>query len=259
MSTLPILLSIPHCGMRTPPEITERVAVSHRDIFDDADPYTDKIYGLADAIVTLTADVARAFVDLNRAPRDMAPTNPDGLIKSATCYDRLVYKPGMEPDRKLRQILIGKYYMPYHSRLRRAVADPKARLCLDCHSMPAHAPPISRGKPIGVRPTFCISTRNGATCPPQMAEALADCIAESFHVGRDEVRIDEPFVGGYITKKYGRGQLPCIQIEMNRSLYLSKPWFKQEDLTVACDRLDDLNCMFRSAMANFVKVYNWST
>ncbi len=47
----------------------------------------------------------RAVVDLNRAPDDTAPENPDGVVKSHTCWNVPVYKPGSLPDEKLKNII----------------------------------------------------------------------------------------------------------------------------------------------------------
>ena len=59
------------------------------------------------------------------------------------------------------------------------------------------------------------------------------------------------FAGGYITRTYGEGALPWMQVEMNRSLYLSEPWFDAATLTVQPQRLEDLNQKFRKTLALF--------
>ena len=44
---------------------------------------------------------------------------------------------------------------------------------------------------------------------------------------RNEISINDPFHGGHITKTYGNKPVPWIQVEMNRDLYLTEPWFDQ--------------------------------
>ena len=57
-----------------------------------------------------------------------------------------------------------------------------------------------------------------------MANRLAACFREGFGLEKKDVVLNKPFAGGYITRAYGKGALPWVQVEMNRSLYLSKPW-----------------------------------
>ena len=45
--------------------------------------------------------------------------------------------------------------------------------------------------------------------------------------------------------------LPWIQIELNRSLYLSEPWFDESNLSVKPERLKQLNSSFKQALLDF--------
>ena len=69
---------------------------------------------------------------------------------------------------------------------------------------------------------------------------------------REAILLNVPFQGGYITRWHGRnfhnGGLPCVQIEMNRSWYLSDPWYDPSTLTVDPQRLEDLKRRFHSAL-----------
>lgn len=253
-SALPVLLSIPHGGTETPPELGGRLCITGHDLFDDGDPFTDRIYGLGGAVQkVVSASVARAFVDLNRSLQDMPPANPDGLIKSMTCYRKAIYCQGREPGRQLREALIDRYYAPYHREIQKAVLQPGLRLCLDCHSMAPYAPPhASRpGTDRGRRPAFCLSNLDGKACPQETMELLAGCISESFGVGMGGISFNEPFRGGHITGTYGSNPVPWIQVEMNRDLYLAEPWFDGGSLSVKSRRLQELNAMFEGALRSF--------
>ena len=59
--------------------------------------------------------LARAFVDLNRAPSDRPPENPDGVVKTETVNRCSVYKKGLFPDETTIHNLLQNYYFPYHS------------------------------------------------------------------------------------------------------------------------------------------------
>lgn len=260
--TLPVLISIPHGGTKRPPELEEEegiLCITRRDQFDDSDPFTAEIYDLGGAAAKVVkAEIARAYVDPNRPVTMMPPEYPDGVIKGATCYGRPIYARGREPGPRLSEELIRRYYTPYHSEIEKACAkDGGLRLCLDCHSMAAVAPPAGNNSGRNEdgqegRPLFCLSNLDGRTCPDGQMERLARRMAESFGIGRKDISLNRPFRGGHITESFGlRGPLPWIQVEMNRSLYLDDRWFDWNSLDMDRARLAELNCMFRDALAGF--------
>lgn len=237
-----------------PDELEENSCISGRDLFDDSDAYVNEIYDLGDRVARVVkTDIARAFVDLNRSLQDMPPRNPDGLIKSATCYNKPIYHRGRIPDESLRSILIERYYYPYHRMIQKSCRELDLQLCLDCHSMAAIAPNVSPDGNNKKRPTFCISNQEGKTSSEEMVNLLAECISKSFEIDKSEIFINDPFKGGHITRTYGNNPIPWIQIEMNRRLYLSEPWFDEENLTVDSKRLSALNRKFEYTLDIFFK------
>ncbi|UCG87794.1 MAG: N-formylglutamate amidohydrolase [Gemmatimonadota bacterium] len=244
---LPVLISIPHGGNQVPEELRDRVCITREDLFDDSDAFTREIYDLGDDVARVVkADVARAFVDMNRAPDDRPPQNPDGVVKAATCFGRPIYIPGREPDENLTERLVERYHAPYHAQLV-AAAQSDMKLALDCHSMLSHAPPIS-GDYGRARPLFCLSNLDGATAPDDLLQELAAAIAAAFEIPLSEIGLNDPFKGGYITRAHGTGTVPWIQVEMNRVLYLVDPWFRSDTLTVCPTRLAELRARFRRAL-----------
>jgi formiminoglutamase len=245
---LPILISVPHGGIETPVEIADRVSLTPEALFGDSDAYTREIFDLTgEVLVVERADIARAFVDLNRAPDDRPPENPDGVVKSATCHGRPIYVPGREPGDEMTELLLRLYYYPYHSRLQEAVADPSIRLALDCHSMAAVAPPIAPDSG-AQRPLFCLSNDDGSTCRRETLEELAGALAEAFQCERSQVWLNRPFKGGNIIRSHGGGRLPWIQVEMNRSFYLSESWFDRSRLNVDPGRIAELQRRFLAGL-----------
>ena len=120
---LPVLLSIPHGGTQVPEELRDRVCITALDLFDDSDAFTVDIYDLGSEVaMVVKADMARAFVDPNRAPDDRLPNNPDGVVKTATCLNQPIYLPGRGPDGALTGLLIERYHTPYHALLDKAAA-----------------------------------------------------------------------------------------------------------------------------------------
>jgi formiminoglutamase len=249
--TLPILLSIPHGGTETPPEVADRVVATPADIFEDGDAFAREIYDLGPRVAHVqSARVARAFVDLNRAEDDRPPANPDGVVKTATCFDRPIYS---EPlDDKTAELLLARYHRPYHRGLEEAARHAGARLGLDCHSMAALPPPVApdAGRP---RPRLCLSNAEGRTCDDDVTARLAACLAEAFDCPAGEVALNRPFKGGYITRRHGRHPLPWIQMEMNRSFYLAEPWFDPARRQVDPERLRELRERFSRAVTRFAQ------
>ena len=219
---LPVLLSIPHGGTMVPPEVLRVARIQEREIMRDGDAYTIQLYDLGDGVrAVVRAEAARAFVDMNRSIRDVPPSHPDGMIKSATCYGVPIYE--AQPDHALRDALVRNYYLPYHRAIQRGLRE-DIQLCMDCHSMASVPPPVSPDAGSGTRPLFCLSNRRGRTCTDQTMERLAGCISESYGIDASDIRFNDPFLGGHITGTYGNNPLPWVQVEMNRSMYLPEGW-----------------------------------
>ena len=252
MKKLPVLLSIPHGGIQKVPELDGHLTITQRDLFDDSDPFVMEIYDLGDKVEKVVkTNVARAFVDLNRSLQDLPPKNPDGLIKSKTCYEKPIYKEGREPNDLLQEMLIEMYYKPYHRTIQKYTRELDLQLCLDCHSMATIAPGISPDGNKNQRPLFCLSNNDGVTSSQEMLELLASCISESYNLDIKDISFNVPFHGGHITKTYGKNPIPWIQIEMNRSLYLDSKWFDTASLTIDESRLKELNKMFEKTLDLF--------
>jgi N-formylglutamate deformylase len=254
----PILVSIPHGGWKVAEEIKEVWALSEKDAFHDGDPLTARIFDFQDRVTAqLTMEYYRAVVDLNRAPDDIAPGNPDGVIKSHTCHNVEVYKPGCLPDDNLKLKLLDRYYHPYHRRLASCLSRDDIRMGIDCHSMEAVSPPIEGrvGKP---RPLICLSNlgdENGAasppgnriTCPPEMIRYMRDELVKVFRhedVGMEIPSIctmNVPFQGGYITMQMGNKGIPFVQLELSRALYLTPQHFDEVNLIADDRRIQDLD------------------
>ena len=252
MKKLPVLLSIPHGGTERPPELKEHMCITDKDLFDDSDPFVIEIYDLEERVKrSIKTHIARAFVDLNRSPQDLPPKNPDGLIKSATCYNKPIYTKGKEPDTELTKKLIEMYYKPYHKAIQNSIHELDIQLCLDCHSMASTAPNISPDGNQKKRPKFCVSNNDGKSSSNEMIEQLASSISTAFEIERHEISINDPFHGGYITRNYGNDPIPWIQIEMNRDMYLAQPWFDSKERTINASHLKKLNQQFEKCLNHF--------
>ena len=208
--TLPVLLSVPHAGLRIPPEVKELCVLNPDDILRDGDEGADEIYSsLKDRVAGfIKAGVARAFVDVNRNPDDR---RRDGVVKTHTCWDVPVYKEA--PTEGIVDVLIEKYYEPYHSELTK-LAEGKV-IGVDCHTMAATGPPV--GPDPGLeRPPICLGNADG-TCPEEWFHSFVHCISRNFEL---PVSINKPFRGGFIIRRHAT-EIPWVQLELNRAPFMS--------------------------------------
>lgn len=208
--TLPLLLSVPHAGLSVPGELAGGCLLTAREIAEDGDGGAREIYALeAEVAAFVTTDVARAVLDVNRAPDDR---RADGVVKTHTCWDVPIWRQPLSDE--MVEWLFATHYRPYHATLSRA-AGARVVLGVDCHTMAEVGPPI--GPDHGVRrPAGCVSNADG-TCPAAWVETLARLLAQGL---AGEVRINDPFRGGYIARHHAR-ELPWVQIELSRAPSMS--------------------------------------
>lgn len=213
--SFPCLLSIPHGGTLVPPEVKELILLREEDLLRDGDPFTGELYDLPAASV-VRMEIARAVVDVNRAPGDLPPRNPDGVVKSHTCFGKEVYRKPLTGE--LIRLLLEKFYVPYHSRIREALENREVLIAFDCHSMAPYPPPLTDDG--SRRPAICLGDNHGKACRRKVTELLARCIGEAFDLPEKEIALNKPFAGGYITRTYGGKPKFWIQIEIRRDLYM---------------------------------------
>jgi formiminoglutamase len=203
--TLPLLISVPHAGLDTPEELRKLSRLGAGDIAADGDVGASEAYAFEEKVVSYqTTQIARAFIDLNRAEDDL---RKDGVVKTHTCWDVPVYDEALSEG--LVEKLLARYHRPYHQRLRRAPGS--AVLGVDCHTMAAKGPPV--GPDAGqTRPRICVSDGGGTTCPSMWVDALREDLFSAFETG---VAVNEPFAGGWITRSHS-AERPFVQLELSR-------------------------------------------
>lgn len=204
--TLPLLISVPHAGWRVPEEVSALSLLDERAILEDGDEGSREIYDLASVVsVLVTTEVARAFVDMNRAEDDR---RKDGVVKTHTCWDVPIYHEPLPED--IIERLLARHHRPYHAALSEAAASSSAVLGVDCHTMAAQGPPVGPD-PGRNRPLICVSNADG-TCPLPWLQAMGRCLEESFG---EPVSLNRPFRGGHIIRAHAL-ELPWLQLEMSR-------------------------------------------
>lgn len=230
---LPFLVSLPHAGLDVPEELEDYCILSHNEIVKDGDEQAWEIYSELEALAESfqTTNIARAFVDLNRAPDDI---RLDGVVKTHTIFNQPIYDRPL-PD-ALIKTLIKKYWMPYHEGLTR-LSSHGVKLGIDCHTMASVGPLVGpdTGKP---RPAVCLSNAYG-TCPEQWIQIMKDCFESTI---KDEVRINDPFAGGHIIRSHGN-EIPWIQIEISRGDFMSIPQKREGVITALYNVINKLKSL----------------
>lgn len=205
--TLPFLLSVPHAGLLIPPLVERLNLLTTEQIAEDSDEGAREIYDLKDEVTAfVTTETARAYVDLNRGEDDRGK---DGVVKTHTCWDIRIYKEPL-PEHTV-QVLLEKYYRPYHEKLTSLARGPSVRLGIDCHTMAVVGPPTGPD-PGKERPLICLSNADH-TCPDTWLTSLAAELETTFQA---RVSINAPFRGGHIIRSHCT-ELPWIQIEFART------------------------------------------
>ncbi|MEM9950694.1 MAG: N-formylglutamate amidohydrolase [Chloroflexota bacterium] len=242
MTKLPIAIILPHASLEIPPELTDRIALTEEQIFNEADAYTDLIYDFRDRVVRWHRfPYARSIIDVNRASQtiqQMPIPIGDGIVKRVTSYGTDVYIADKEPNIELEQFLIKKYWQPWHDQLATIATDPSIKLVLDCHSMASKAPShYSRAN--DVRPRISVSNLGdeegnpllqgiNSTAPADLTRLVAQKFGKvlaglnDFAPTSRDYAVNQPFVGGADLLMHGGRAQPWLMIELSRATYIGK-------------------------------------
>lgn len=230
---LPIVQSIPHAGLETPPEVADNLAIDEVTIYNECDLWNNQLFDFtqldptdlpptgyaANTLARVTMPMARVLIDANRPPDSL--NDPDGAVKTRTSYGDDIYRDPIDPG--TQEMLVERYWHPFHQQIDDALRYRvgQTKLFLDCHNMAQHGP-SAYADPDAPRPFICIAN-NGDT----QGEAVADqgALSAPAWLARRAVEIAEelfaelallepgptrppvallnqPFVGGYVLRHY---------------------------------------------------------
>jgi N-formylglutamate deformylase len=223
--SLPLLISIPHAGTEMPEALAQRLTVVGRGL-PDTDWYVHQLYEFARELGAsiIKANYSRYVVDLNRAPDSASlyvgnPTSP--VCATETFGGSFIYMAGHEPDEREIAARIEEYWRPYHERIATELAALRAAhgraLLWDAHSIASEIPGLFEG----VLPEFNLGTRDGASCPRALSDALLQVVVRDGEFG---AVLDGRFKGGYITHHYGKpaNGVYAVQLEVAQRAYMNE-------------------------------------
>jgi N-formylglutamate amidohydrolase len=227
----PVVLSVPHAGREYPPSLRAAIRVPLAALACLEDRHVDALaLGARGAETLFVCDLARAWIDLNRAENERDPRLDDGaraigVPQSAKLRSGLglvprragasgdIWQRRLSADEVTARILAD--HRPYHAALTAALASARARfgvaVLLDVHSMP----PL--GKP-GEAPRLVVGDRFGKSAAGRFTSRI-EAVARAHGV---RTAANTPYSGGHILERHGepRRGVHAIQLEFDRSLYL---------------------------------------
>lgn len=218
------ILSIPHSGMEIPSPFLPYLNSDRKILDQDLDYKVDQLVEIdklrRQGVVVLISKIHRVAIELNRV-------EAEGLFywKENTHGKKIVVTE--LSDLKLKEELLKKYHRTYFTLLTYfinlvAKRDPAKRVpFIDLHSMPSR--PTSYHLKINpnqaqTRAPFCLSDLKGESCDRNYRD---DLVSEFKNNGFNPA-INDPYLGGYITKFTRNFFANAIQIEINRELYMDE-------------------------------------
>ena len=232
----PVLITVPHSGSYYPELFQKYIKLSLDNIREIEDFQSDKILKLInkESVDIIIAKCSRAVVDLNRSRKSIdndmfietvINNYPDekkmisyGLgVFPKIISNKLIFKTKLPIS--YSKNMLKTYYDPFHKSLSEQLKFllNKFGFCyhFDLHTMPSRA--LSNFK---VKPDIVLGNNFGKSS----SENLISNIKNSFEKFDLKVEINNPYAGGFITRKYGNSLpgIETVQIEINRSLYMDE-------------------------------------
>lgn len=235
----PLVVSMPHCGTQLSPGLAERLTPEARTL-PDTDWHIPRLYDFAAGLgaTVLSARYSRYVVDLNRPPgnESLYPGQATTGLCPETLFDGgPLYIDGAGPDDAEVAARVDTYWRPYHAALAEEIARVKDRhgfaLLYDAHSIRSRVPRLFEDR----LPDLNLGTAKGESCPATLREALARVLEEIATEGYCSV-VDGRFVGGYITRHYGRPgeSVFAVQMELAQAAYMEEePPFAYDEAKAA--------------------------
>lgn len=251
--SIPIVLSIPHCGVEFPEEIRHEYKSELAKAPDDTDWFVQRLYDFAPAmgITIMHAVYSRWVIDLNRDP-DSKPLYTDGRIITPLCpttdfFGTPIYKDErkeVSPEEVKRRR--EKYYQPYHVKLKEVLSDVKNKfgkvLLWECHSIRQFVPTIHKEK----FPDLILGDADGTSASSQIIDTALKTLKDS----RYEVSHNHPFKGGYITRQFcnPKNNEHALQLEMSKVNYMDDAETKYDEA-----RAGEMRTLLQKTFSNLSK------
>ncbi|MEM7662381.1 MAG: N-formylglutamate amidohydrolase [Pseudomonadota bacterium] len=233
---VPILFASPHSGASYPAAMLSGLRVPLMDLRRTEDAFVDELFAGVTTLgaQSISANYARAYVDLNRDARELDPDMfadgaprtvaiPSarveaglGCLPKVAARGELIYSDRL--SRAEGEYRLAQVHDAYHGFIKRTLEQFRdeygVAVLIDCHSMPSSQP--GRRKLTDI----VLGDRFGSSCDSRLT-GLAE---RSFRRLGYSVSRNAPYAGGFTTRAYGRPKqrIHALQIEINRRLYMDE-------------------------------------
>jgi N-formylglutamate deformylase len=249
--SVPVILTSPHSGRHYDQAFLAASRLDALAIRRSEDSFVEELFAAAPALGAplLAANFPRAWCDANREPWELDPAmfadrlpdyvnvNSPRVTAGLGTIARIVGTGEAIYAEKLRfaeaKARIGGFWQPYHDALRHLIGETRLRfgacLVIDCHSMPSIA-----GR-ANARPDIVLGDGHGTSCAPAVVAAMQAVFGR---LGLN-VRRNDPYAGGYITRHYGRPRegVQVVQVEVARGLYMNERTYGKTEAFAAMQGL----------------------
>ncbi len=234
--TSPLVFASPHSGRCYPASFIAAARLDPMALRRSEDAFVEELFDAATdfGAPLLAASFPRVFCDVNREPWELDPGMFDGplphWVNSSSprvgaglgTIARLVANGEPVYRHKLKfaeaEDRIRRFWQPYHAALAALIAETRAEfgycLLVDCHSMPSYPGQASN------TPDFVLGDAHGTACSPRVTRAVEESLGGMGY----QVRRNDPYAGGYVTRHYGRPRdaVHALQVEVARPLYMDE-------------------------------------
>ena len=234
-----LVFASPHSGRIYPKRLMAASRLDGAAIRRSEDAHVDTLLAGAPAhgATVIIARLARAWLDLNRAPWELDPAMFEdelpayargGSTRVAAglgSIARIVAEGEEIYARKLTfaeaRSRVEAVHEPYHAALNDLIGGARkawgVAVLVDWHSMPSAAARQGTG---GKACDIVLGDRFGSACAPTIARLVERTLTDlGYRVARNA-----PYAGGYTTERYGKPHknVHALQIEINRALYMDE-------------------------------------
>lgn len=249
---VPMILSVPHCGIEFPDELKSDYVDAMAQAPDDTDWFVHQLYNFANelGITIIYARYSRWVIDLNRDPESKPLYNDGRIITALTTttdfFGKEIYKVGKAPNQEEVERRLKDYYWPYYNKVQSLLDDRKKEfgkvILWDAHSIRRHVPTIRKE----FFPDMILGDNDEQTADASLIDAALNGLSNSKY----QVNHNTPFKGGHITRYFGKPEenQHALQLEMNKILYMN-----DEELEFDESRANKMRSILKPTFQDIIK------